>query len=135
MTITFYLLASLAAVALIVGLNLILMGRGRARVGLDSAKALLETENPGFRAADAVVGRDGRAALVEDETGAVYLVAAAGDRFVSRKLSSGSVRTLVRDGDMLTLRLRDFTFPRARLVLADADAAAAWEAHVKRALA
>lgn len=134
MNIYVYLLGSLAGIGLLVGLNLLLTGRSRARVGLEAANALLAAENPGFRAARAVLTRDSKAALVEDERGTVHLIAAAGDRLVSRKLSPASVLKLARSGETLTLRFRDVTFPGARLSLGGEPEAQAWEARLRQAL-
>ena len=133
MNLYLYLLGSILGVALIVALNLVLMGRARALVDLDAAKALLAAEYPGFQAQRAVLARDSRAALIEDDTGGLYLVAGAGDTLVSRELSPGSVRAVARDGETLSIRLYDFTFPRAGIVLGDAAEAKAWEARLARA--
>ena len=122
-----YLLGSLAGVGLLVGLNVLLMGRAKRRVDSDAAIALLARELPGFRARAAVSARDGAAALIEDETGGVYLVAGAGADLVSRKLAPASLKALVRDGVTLRLSLRDLTFPRATLHLGDDATARDWQ--------
>jgi len=127
-----YLLGSLAGVALLVALNLVLMGRKRPRVDLEGAGALLAAEQPGFRASRQVLARNGDAALLEDGSGALYLVAGAGDRLVSRMLSAGSVRAVSRDGETLVIRLRDVTFPRARFALADEAQAKDWQVRLAR---
>jgi len=127
-----YLLGSLAGVALIVALNLALTGRRRASVDLEAARAYLAGDEPGFRAARAVLSRDGAAALFEDGAGALYLVAGSGDGLVSRKLSRAVLRAVSRDGDTLLIRLRDFTFPRARLAFAGEAEAREWEARIAR---
>lgn len=134
MNLSLYLLGSLAGVALLVGLNLVLLGRARARVDLDAAKLQLSAEYPGFRAACAALARNGSAALIEDETGGLYLVAGAGDSLVSRRLSPGSLRAVARNGETLNIRLYDFTFPRAGIALGDEAEAAAWQARLARAL-
>jgi hypothetical protein len=127
-----YLLGSLAGVALLVALNLVLTGRKRVRVDLERAGALLAAEQPGFRPGRQVLATDGDAALLEDETGALYLVAGAGDGLVSRMLSTNSMRAVSRDGETLVIRLRDLTFPRARLALADEAEAKDWQARLAR---
>ena len=129
-----YLAGALMGVGLLVGLNLLLMGRTAPRVSLEAAAALLASEIPGFRPARAVLARDGKAALVEDETETVFLVAAAGDKLVSRKLSPGSIRTLTCAGHTLTIRLHDFTFPQAGLVFEDETQARDWEARLAGAV-
>lgn len=133
MNLYLYLLGSLVGVALLVGLNLVLSGWTRARVDLEDAKAQLAAEYPGFRAARAALARNGGAALIEDETGGLFLVAGAGDTLVSRKLSPGSLRAVARSGETLSIRLHDFTFPRAGIALGGAAEAEAWEARLARA--
>lgn len=122
-----YLLGSLAGVGLLVGLNVLLMGRAQRRVDRDGAIALLAQEQPGFRVRQAIAARDGAAALIEDEAGAVYLVAGAGADLVSRKLAPSGLKALARDGATLHLSLCDLTFPRARLRLNDNAAASDWQ--------
>ncbi len=127
-----YLLGSVAGIALLVGLNMVLFGRRTAALDLVALQQNLALDNPGFRAGAAVVAGD--AALIENHAdGALYLVRAGGDKFVTRKLSRGSLRTLKRDGARLDLRFADFTFPRARLAFADEAAASDWEARLVRA--
>lgn len=123
----FYLLGSLAGIGLLVGLNLFLMGRAKRRVDSDAAIALLAREQPGFRAHTAISASDGAAALIEDESGAFYLVAAAGADLVSRKLAPAGLKALARDGATLRLSLRDLTFPRATLRLHDEAVARDWQ--------
>lgn len=125
-----YLLGSLAGVGLLVGLNVLLMGRAKRRVDLEAAKALLTREQPGFRIRHAVAARDGAAALVEDETGSLYLVVGAGADLVSRKLMPASLKTLTCEGATLSLRLCDLTFPRASMTLDDEAAARDWQARL-----
>ncbi len=132
-----YLVGSLIGVALIVGLNVALFGRAKPVLGnLQDLGARIAADIPGFRAGRGVVGNDGAAALIEDEAGAaIFLVRAFGDRIVTRKLSYGALRRAARDGSALSLQLRDFAFPRARIVLDDDDVARAWEARLKQAAA
>lgn len=126
-----YLLGSLLGIGLLVGLNLLLMGRARQRLDPAAAAALLAAEHPGFRARDIAVTAAADAALVEDAAGALYLVVALGDRLVSRGLAN-AYPSVTRDGKMLTLRFRDFTFPRARLVFADDAEAEDWQRRLLR---
>ena len=129
----FYLLGSLAGIGLLVGLNLFLMGRAKRRVDSDAAIALLAREQPGFRAHTAVSASDGAAALIEDEAGAFYLVAAAGADLVSRKLAPPGVKAPARDAATLRLPLPDPTFPRAPRRLHDAGLARRWPEWHRRA--
>lgn len=127
-----YLLGSLLGIGLLVGLNLLLMGRARPRLDPAAAAALLAAEHPGFRASDIAVTAAADAALVEDAAGALYLVMTLGDRLVSRGLAKTHPATVTRDGRTLTLRFRDFTFPRARLVFADDAEAEDWQKRLAR---
>ena len=127
-----YLLASLAGVGLLVGLNVLLMGRARASVDEAAAAGLLASEHPGFRAARCSVAAKKDAALVEDETGGLYVVTALGDRLVSRKLSPDIVRNVSRDGAALAIGFSDMTFPQIRIVLAGEDVAREWDARIAR---
>jgi hypothetical protein len=115
---------SLAGVALMVGLSWALFGLRDAPIAdADTVRASLARDVPGFRAGRFALSRDAGAALVEDAAdGAVYLAVARGDSLVTRKLARGT--KLARDGDRLTLDLRDFTLKRAALEL---DDAAWWE--------
>jgi hypothetical protein len=130
-----YLVGSLIGVALIVGLNVALFGRAKPVLGnLQDLGARIAADIPGFRAGRGVVGNDGATALIEDEKGAtIFLIRAFGNRIVTRKLSRGVLRQVVTDGSALSLQLKDFTFPKARIVLNDHDAARAWEARLKQA--
>lgn len=127
-----YLLGSLLGIGFLVGLNLLLMGRARPRLDPAVAVALLEAEHPGFCARNAVVAVTSDAALIEDAAGALYLVMALGDKLASRRLAKDQVVSVVRDGRTLTLRLRDFTFRRARLALSDDAEAGEWERRLLR---
>ena len=127
-----YLIGSLAGVALLIGLNVFLFGRQRARIAsLAAAEATLIAEIPGFRAGNFAIATDKNGALVENASdGALYLIAPAGQKFVSRKLDKTSIKTISRGPDGLTLQLADFTFPRVSLKL-DAEQAADWEVRLK----
>jgi len=71
-------------------------------------------------------------ALVTDNTDStIFLIKALGDRLVTRKLSRGVVRSVSADGSTLSLRLKDFTLPKARLVLDNETLARDWEARLK----
>jgi hypothetical protein len=76
---------------------------------------------------EAALSRDARAALIENaRDGAIYLAVMRGGDVVTRRLTQGLA--LVRNGDRLELRLKDFTLRKAELDLADA---ALWETKLK----
>jgi len=129
-----YLAGSLIGVAMIVGLNLLLFGRAKPALGsIQSLGVRIAADIPGFRAGSGIVGNDGAAALVTDDADStVFLVKAFGDRLVMRKLSRGVVRGVSANGLMLSLRLKDFTLPKARIALESEAAARDWEARLKR---
>lgn len=117
---------SLTGIALMVGFCWLLFGGAEAALTADGAAARLARDVPGFRAGRIALGRDARAALVEDaRDGAIHLVLARGDGMVTRKLARG-IRT-ARDGERLALTLGEFTLKRAALELPDA---AEWEARL-----
>lgn len=128
-----YLIGSFAGIALLVGLNVLLLGR--ARPGLGSAVTIAERlscEIPGFRAGACACAVDRGAALVENQAGGGLLLACAlGDGFVARKLSHEVLRGVRREGSRLSLRLADFTIPRADLSFADEAVAREWETRLK----
>lgn len=115
---------SLIGIALMVGLCWALFGLGHAPIAdAGAVGADLARDVPGFRAGRCALSRDRLAALVEDaRDGSVYLAVARGDGMVTRKLARGIA--LARDGERLTLDLREFTLGRAALEL---DDAAWWE--------
>jgi hypothetical protein len=125
-----YLLSSLAGVGLIVLLNVALFGRAERSVDADAAKALLAEEYPGFVARRIALASDGRGALVEDVPGALYLVLPSGSALVSRELSAGLLCAVESDGATLALRLRDLTFPRARLHFGEEAEAEEWKSRL-----
>jgi hypothetical protein len=129
-----YLLGSVAGVAMMVGLNVLLFGRGAGVLDLEAVSRSLALDHPGFVPGHAALAVDGRAALIEDRGGhALYLARASGARFVTRKIARGSLRGLGRDGARLDLRFSDFTFPRAELAFAGEAEAGDWEARLRRA--
>ncbi|GEM_PF-1606274 len=127
-----YLVGSVAGIALLVGLNIVLFGRVRARTDLAAVRARLALDVPGFRAGDEALSRDQAAALVENAAdGSVYLARAEGDGLITRKISPGALKRLVRDGGTLALSLRDFTFPETQIFFGDPAPAKGWEARLK----
>jgi hypothetical protein len=128
-----YLAGSLIGVAMIVGLNLVLFGRAKPALGnIQDLGGRIATDVPGFRAGNGIVGKDGSIALVTDSAGcSIFLIKAFGDRVVTRKLSHGVLRDVSADGSTLLLKLKDFTLPKARIVLKSETVARDWEARLK----
>jgi hypothetical protein len=129
-----YLAGSLAGIALIVGLNVMLFGATGVKIA-SAADVIrrLKDEIAGFRAGDVALDAGQRAALVENaRDGVLHLVVARGDGLVTRSLKKGALKKLTRDGATLSLRLADFTLPRATLTLPDEALAADWETRVAR---
>jgi hypothetical protein len=121
------LLISLGEVAAMAGLCAALFGWRDA--ALPDAGASLGRDIPGFRPGRIAMSRDAKSALIENaQDGAIYLAVMRGDGVVTRRLSR-DVR-VGREGERLTLDLRDFTLKRTRLDLADA---AEWETRLKGA--
>jgi hypothetical protein len=134
---TFYIVASLAGVMMLVGLNVLLFGAESARIAtVADAVRRLRQESADFYAADATLDVTRRAALLQNaRNGGLYLVVVKGNGLVTRALKKGALKTFAREGTTLSLRLADFTLPRAKLTLPDEATAEAWEARLKHALA
>jgi hypothetical protein len=129
-----YLLGSLAGVAAMVGLCVLLFGRGIATLDAATAEARLKDDVPGFRAGSFALSEDGRAALVEDlRSRAIYFIAVRGDSYVTRQIARGYLKQSVRNGAALNLRFTDFTFPKAAMSFADENAAREWETRIAAA--
>jgi hypothetical protein len=129
-----YLAASLAGVAAMVGLCVLLFGRGVATITAESAEARLRDDIPGFRAGAVAISSDSHAALVEDARDrSLHLVIARGSGLVLRTLSRDMVRKATRNGSTLDLRLADFTFSKARVAFAEEQSASDWEARLSHA--
>jgi len=128
-----YLARSLGGIALLVGFNLLLFGRVRPHLGTtQEIAARLTAEIPGFRMGRAIIGADGRSAVIENATNrSLYLIEAMGEDVVTRQLSKRLLANVGRLGEKLSLELRDFTFPRATLVAASESIAREWEARLK----
>lgn len=128
MTQLLYLLGSLAGVAALVGLCVLLFGRAVAKIDAVSAEDALRADVPGFRLGAFAASDDGSSALALDaRDDAAYLIVARGHGLAIRKLSRQLLRRAARDGAILNLRLSDFTFPKARIVFAEQAAALEWE--------
>jgi len=131
-----YLVGSVAGIAVLVGLNIVLFGRVEARADLNAVAARLALDVPGFRAGERALSRDQAAAIVENAAdGSCYLARAEGDGLITRKLAPGTLKRLVRDGGTLALSLRDFTFPETQIFFGDPARAEAWETRLKRLVA
>jgi hypothetical protein len=122
------LLISVGGIAAMVALCWALFGHAATPLsGADALAQKLAHEIAGFRAGRVVLSRDAQAALAEDlRDGSVYLALVRGDGLVIRRLTCGL--EIVRDGDSLALRFKDFTLKGASLDLADAEA---WETKLK----
>ncbi|MDE2466075.1 MAG: hypothetical protein KGO02_20520 [Alphaproteobacteria bacterium] len=117
-----YLLASLAGIALLVGLNHLLLKTRVPVLDQKAAEDLLRLDDAARRL-HAFVG-DGHAGLAEDEEGTLFAVAVSGDRLVARPLGPTNLAAADYAHGRLTLRLRDYGFRRVGLALAPGEGAA-----------
>lgn len=122
------LLVSAISITGLVLLNRYLGGWTRARLSSpEEAAERMAEDAVGFRGSEAVLGRDGAAALVLDaDARRLGLVFARGSRFVTRALRPGELIAVTREGDTLTLHLADFTWPRFVTTLDDEETARRW---------
>jgi len=122
------LVISVGGIAAMVGLCQVLFGAAEGSLGDITAVAeTIARDVPGFRAGQAALSRDARAALIENvRDGQVYLAVARGSDLVTRRLGSG-VR-VARKGNSLELGFDDYTLREAKLELPDA---ATWELKLK----
>ncbi len=132
-----YLVFSLAGVAALIAFSAALFGIGTAKIAApQTAEAYLAQILLAFRGRSTSLSTDRGAALAENAVdGAIHLVLARGDAFVTRKLAKPLLRGIERRDDCLSLRLADVTLPHVRLVLGDAQTAAQWERRLSGALA
>ena len=129
-----YLAISLAGVAGMVGLCALLFGRAVATLDTRSAAARLANDVPGFRLGNSALSADCRSAMLEDaRNGAVYLVTARGDGFVTRGLGRSDMKEASRAGAVLALRFSDFTFPAVTIAFHDEGVARDWEMRMGKA--
>lgn len=91
--------------------------RAPALADAGAAQQIAGDAIPGFRAHDAVLARDGRAALVADSDGRVALVRGHGDRWVVRIVNGADVAVAA---GALRLTLPETMFPAAVLDLGPA---------------
>jgi hypothetical protein len=124
-----YLAGSLAGVGLMVLLSAALFGLQGLRIAsAQNLEAYLARTLPAFRTRSMALGSDEKAGLAENDVdGTIHLVVAYGDGLVSRRLSRALLRGIRRQEAILSLRLADFTLPRADLTFADAATALLWE--------
>jgi len=130
-----YLAGSVAGIALMVGINVLLFGARPIKIAsIDVAAERLRNEIAGFRLGESAVGTSQDVALAEDaRDGSLHLIVVRGDGLVARALKKGMLKTVSRDGAALSLRFADFTLPHANLTLSNEAAAQHWEARIARA--
>jgi hypothetical protein len=128
----YYLIASLAGIAAMVGLCAFLFGRDVVKLDTRSAAARLAWDVPGFRLGHSALSADQRSAVLENANdGSLWLVAARGSDFVTRRLARKDMTG--REGAALALRFSDFTFPRAVIAFHDETVARDWESRMSQA--
>jgi hypothetical protein len=128
----YYLIASLAGIAAMVGLCAFLFGREVAKLDTRSAAARLAWDVPGFRLGHSALSADQRSAVLENANdGSLWLVTARGSDFVTRRLARKDMTG--REGAALALRFSDFTFPRAVIAFHDETVARDWESRMSKA--
>jgi hypothetical protein len=89
--------------------------------GPDAAIARFLVDFPDEKPGEAVLSADGKDAFIALQGNRVGMVHAIGDRYLTRILRAGMVRSVSASGDgLLELRLADFTLPceRARFAAA-----------------
>lgn len=128
MTSLIILAASALAILGLIGLNAWLGGWTPSRIdSLEAAIAQLEHDFLRLKPGESCLTADHRAVFVEDagspRTG---LVVAQGDILVSRLLTPDDVAHAEARDNELRLRLKDFTFPAARIDMGAADLAERW---------
>jgi hypothetical protein len=128
----YYLIASLAGIAAMVGLCAFLFGREVAKLDTRSAAARLAWDVPGFRLGHSALAADSRSAVLENaHDGSLWLVTARGSDFVTRRLARKDMTG--REGAALALRFSDFTFPAATIAFHDETVARDWELRMSKA--
>ncbi len=129
-----YLIASLAGVALLVGLNIAMFGRGQRNIDPQALTLRLASEWPGFRPGAFALTPNGSGALMEGlADGSLHLAIMRGDSLVTRKLQKNATQVACNNA-MLSFCLADFTIPRVALDFADAAIASDWEGRIARAM-
>lgn len=134
MTTLLILIGAFAAVSALVGFNVWIGGWSPSRIeSVEDAGRVLKQDLLTFEPGrTGVLATDGLAALVEAREGnAIGYLSARGDTLVSRLIEPGNVaRAELRDGGVIMLHFKDFTFPSARITLGDNNAAREWAARL-----
>lgn len=123
-----YLSASLAGIALLVGLNFWLLKTRAPLLDGATAGALLALDDPSCRLCSFT--GDGRAGVAQDQDGRMFAIGVCGDRLVARPLSKANLARVDYDHGRLRLGLRDPGFRQLEVALAE-DAAAPWLARLE----
>jgi len=123
-----FLAIAVLGVSAVLALIYALAGPSPRLPGEARAREIFRAEHPDARVAAVGLDREGRAALLALEgSEQVGLVRLLGDRPVVRLLAPAAVRRVrVGPEGELRLEIRDFTFPRLALRLADRAEAQAW---------
>lgn len=124
-----FLVGSLIGIGAMVFVNTRLPIWSPARLtDLDDARQRLDVDAVGFRPGLAVLDRDGKGALVEEEQGdRIGMLTARGAEIVIRYLDPGSVKAAKLDGEGgMRISLDDFTFAPVELSLDDNEQARFW---------
>ena len=124
---------SLAGVLVLVLVSFLLGGLKSAAVTREAAAERLAFDEPDFRAAEWMVGADGKAAATVSIDGAeAALIFAIGDGLASRRFRRGGV-ALRRDGSTLLIDTREPSLWGLKLKAPDEASAAEWLLHLQRA--
>jgi hypothetical protein len=100
--------------------------------GPDAAIARFLVDFPDEKPGEAVVSADGKDAFIALDGNRVGMVHAIGDRYLTRILRAGMVRSVSASGNgEVELRLADFTLPRERARFATAGEASCVENWLK----
>lgn len=91
----------------------------------EDAQRALARDDAEARLGDCLFAEDGRAALcrIDEPPGRIALLSVMGSRHVTRCASAGDIRQVEINGNGLTVRLADFTFPQFSIRLADDEQA------------
>jgi hypothetical protein len=112
------LLAGMVVVglALVIGaVHLSGLSKAARIAGPDAAIARFLVDFPDEKPGEAVVSADGKDAFIALDGNRVGMVHAIGDRYLTRILRAGMVRSVSASGNgEVELRLADFTLPRER---------------------
>lgn len=125
-SLAFDMLISLTAIALMVGISMLIGAWRNASVDEAAARERLAFDEPDFEPGRWLVSADGKAAVAlsggGDEAAFVFSV---GDSLATRRLRVGAFEVACDGGDIIA-RIPDVSKPRIRLRAGDAGAAAEW---------